>query len=115
MKIKVKMKNIKKLILGAFFLVILNSCGVIKDGFSLQKKDNTDEFLVEKKNPLKLPPKFDELPVPTTGNKKDDNKKDDEIKSLLTSSESNSEVGENNSVSTNKNLQELILDKIKKD
>ena len=109
------MKKIKKLILGAFLLVILNSCGAIKDGFSLQKKDNADEFLVEKKNPLKLPPKFDELPVPTTANKKDDNKKDDEIKSLLTSSESNSEVGENNSVSTNKNLQELILDKIKKD
>ena len=115
MKIKVKMKNIKKIILGAFFLVILNSCGVIKDGFSLQKKDNADEFLVEKKNPLKLPPKFDELPVPTTANKKDDNKKDEEIKSLLITSERNSDQGTNNSGSTNKNLQELILDKIKKD
>ena len=83
---------------------------------SLYKKKITQtNFWLKKKNPLKLPPKFDELPVPTTGNKKDDNKKDDEIKSLLTSSESNSEVGENNSVSTNKNLQELILDKIKKD
>ena len=83
---------------------------------SLYKKKITQtNFWQKKKNPLKLPPKFDELPVPTTGNKKDDNKKDDEIKSLLTNSESNSEVGENNSVSTNKNLQELILDKIKKD
>ena len=114
MKIKEKMKNIKKLILGTFFLVILNSCGVIKDGFSLQKKDNPDEFLVEKKNPLKLPPKFDELPVPKNENKMN-NKKSQEIKTLLTSSESSSERGENNSGSNNKNLQELILDKIKKD
>ena len=44
---------------------LFNSCGTIKEGFTMQKKDNTDEFLVEKKNPLKLPPDFDELPIPS--------------------------------------------------
>ncbi len=115
MKVKEKMKKIKYLIFSFIFLTLLNSCGVIKDGFSLQKKDNADEFLVEKKNPLKLPPKFDELPFPKTGNKINNDKKDKEIKNLLTGSENNSESKEKNVVSTNKNLQELILDKIKKD
>ena len=108
------MKNIKYLITSFIFFVLLTSCGVIKDGFSLQKKDNTDEFLVEKKNPLKLPPNYDELPVPKSVNDLDDNQKDQEIKSLLTSSENNSDGAENNAGSTSKNLQELLLDKIKK-
>ncbi len=104
------MKNINYLVFSLIFLVFLNSCGMVKDGFSLQKKDNSDEFLVEKKNPLKLPPKFDELPVPNSGDEMNDSKKDVEIKSLLT----NSESGENDTGSNNKNLQEMILDKIKK-
>tara|TARA_B100000902_G_scaffold382959_1_gene421223 strand:+ start:1117 stop:1446 length:330 start_codon:yes stop_codon:yes gene_type:complete len=108
------MKNIKYLILSFIFFVLLSSCGVIKDGFSLQKKDNTDEFLVEKKNPLKLPPNFDELPVPKSVENMDKEKKEQEIKILLTNSENNSEDEENNAGSTNKNLQELLLDKIKK-
>ena len=107
------MKNIKFLILSFIIFVLLSSCGVIKDGFSLQKKDNTDEFLVEKKNPLKLPPNFEELPVPKSDNDLGANQKDQEIKSLLTSSENNSDSVENNTDSKSKNLQKLLLDKIK--
>ena len=43
------MKKIKLLILLYFFLIGLNSCGTVKEAFSTQKKDSTDEFLVEKK------------------------------------------------------------------
>ena len=53
------------LILNLIF-VMLTSCGTIKEGFSMQKKDNSDEFLVEKKSPLIMPPDFDELPVPNS-------------------------------------------------
>ena len=112
-KLKIKMKNFKYFIISLVFLVSLNSCGAIKDGFSLQKKDNTDEFLVQKKNPLKLPPNFDELPEPNSVNIIDTEQKNSEIKSLLTSSESNSDSSENNKDSTGKNLQDLLLDKIK--
>ena len=49
------MKNFKILIICCLIITLINSCGTIKEGFSMQKKDNTDEFLVEKKNPLKLP------------------------------------------------------------
>jgi len=44
--------------------IILSSCGTIRDGFSNQKKNNSDEFLVEKKSPLVMPPDYNELPIP---------------------------------------------------
>ena len=40
------------------------SCQSIKDGLSGKKTENSDEFLVQKKSPLVLPPKFLELPQP---------------------------------------------------
>lgn len=48
------------------FLVALVglSCQSIKDGLSGKKSENSDEFLVQKKSPLVLPPKFLELPQP---------------------------------------------------
>ena len=59
------MSNFK--ILNYFIiLILLSSCGTLKDGFINPKKDNSDEFLVEKKMPLKMPPKFNELPTPKT-------------------------------------------------
>jgi len=51
-------------------LLFLPACSAIKDGFTLKKKENLDEFLVEKKNPLIMPPDFNKLPEPTS--KKDD-------------------------------------------
>ena len=55
----------------AFFLILLflNSCGTIAEGLGGSKKKGSDEFLVEKKAPLVLPPSFGELPEP--GKKKD--------------------------------------------
>ena len=46
------------------FSVFLTSCQSIKDGLSGRKAENSDEFLVKKKNPLVMPPKFMELPEP---------------------------------------------------
>ena len=42
----------------------LFSCQSIKDGLSGRKSENSDEFLVKKKNPLVLPPNYLELPKP---------------------------------------------------
>ena len=44
--------------------LFLFSCQSIKDGLSGKKSENSDEFLVKKKNPLVLPPKYLELPQP---------------------------------------------------
>jgi len=42
----------------------LFSCQSVKDGLSGRKGENSDEFLVKKKNPLVLPPNYMELPKP---------------------------------------------------
>ena len=53
--------NYPLIILISFFLL---SCQSIKDGLSGKKSENSDEFLVQKKNPLVLPPNYMELPEP---------------------------------------------------
>ena len=45
-------------------LLLLLSCGLVKEGFQNPKKKSSDEFLVEKKSPLVMPPNFNELPTP---------------------------------------------------
>tara|TARA_Y100000816_G_C25754651_1_gene396690 strand:+ start:107 stop:427 length:321 start_codon:yes stop_codon:yes gene_type:complete len=54
----------KKFVLIILLLNFLNSCGSVGEGFTLKKSNTGDEFLVEKKNPLVLPPNFNELPEP---------------------------------------------------
>ena len=49
-------------------MFFLESCGgtwdQVKKGLTGEKTSSTDEFLVEKKDPLIKPPNFEELPVP---------------------------------------------------
>ena len=59
--------------------VLLSSCGTIKEGFSSQKKNNSDEFLVEKKSPLVMPPDYAQLPIPKT-DKLENNEEENSIK-----------------------------------
>ena len=95
-------------------LLLLSSCGTIKEGFSLKKKDSVDEFLVEKKSPLKLPPNFDELPYPKSGNIVEDKKEDNKIKKLITKTEQNLDKNNNSKNDTSGNsLENIVLEKIK--
>ena len=88
--------------------IFLSSCGTIKEGFSSQKKNNSDEFLVEKKSPLVMPPDYNELPMP---NEKIVEKENSDIKSLISKSKNN----ENKKNLDKKNLsfESKILKKIK--
>ena len=45
-------------------MLVTVSCQSIKNAVSGVKQENSDEFLVQKKNPLVLPPDFTDLPVP---------------------------------------------------
>ncbi len=56
----------KKIIKIFVFLIpfSLLSCQSVKDGLSGRKSENSDEFLVQKKNPLVLPPDYMKLPKP---------------------------------------------------
>ena len=42
------MKKIKIYASTVLFLIFLQSCGTVREGFSSQKKNSSDEFLVEK-------------------------------------------------------------------
>ena len=45
-------------------MLVTASCQSFKNAISGVKQENSDEFLVQKKNPLVLPPDFTDLPVP---------------------------------------------------
>ena len=55
----------KKIILYIVSILFLYSCSGVTDVLEGKKRsENSDEFLVEKKNPLTEPPDMNELPVP---------------------------------------------------
>ena len=107
------MKYFKILI---FFQLILffYSCSTVKEGFTNQKKSSSDEFLVEKKSPLVLPPDYNDLPVPdeNKGTAEGDKNK---IKNLVSNNEGeNSEMSKDEEDNSNAEIEQLILKKIKK-
>ena len=93
-------------------LLLLLSCGIVKEGFQNPKKKSSDEFLVEKKSPLVMPPNFNELPIPKRS-QNDENSDDNKIKELLEDKET---TIKNNSDTTgmNNSLEENLIEKIKK-
>ena len=97
-----------------FFLIILlfalSSCQGVKDALSGKKYENSDEFLVIKKNPLVLPPNFDDLPSPkdVADTTQIDNI-ENEIEDLLSSIKDSDEVSELSSSDT----ESFVLEKIK--
>ena len=104
------MKYFKILI---FFQLILffYSCSTVKEGFTNQRKSSSDEFLVEKKSPLIMPPDYNDLPVPDE-NKETAVANENKIKDLIKKNESeNSEM--NNAKDDNLNIEQSILKKIK--
>ena len=104
------MKNYKIFFLINIFL-IFSSCGSVKDAFSNQMKNSSDEFLVEKKSPLVTPPEYNELPVPKT-NEDEAQSSDNKIKNLMSSQDTNDIQNNNGSVS--ESLDNTIIKKIKK-
>ena len=101
----------KKFIKIIIITLILTSCQSAKDAFTLKKKDSTDEFLVEKKSPLALPPEYGKLPMPDSG-EIINNQTEKQIKTLNVDESTSSSVKiENNSKSSS--IEKSILEKIK--
>lgn len=100
----------KKKLITIIFLYFLSAC--TQDTLVLKKKNSTDEFLVEKKNSLVLPPDYGKLPVPqdSADNKKDPSEFD--LEEIFNKQRSN-EVSVKNKSSNKNSLEELILEKIK--
>ena len=102
-------KKIKFFTLSLLFLLILNSCS----GITGSKKENNDEFLVQKKSPLLMPPDYGELPNPKLETDPKTFEENSDIKELIVNSDQN-----NNSSSDkdkpSENFEKLFLEKIKK-
>ncbi len=107
------MKKTKILLVVIISIVFLNACTTLKDGFRSQKKDSIDEFLVEKKSPLVMPPDFDELPLPKDQNQTPEKNEQTSIKSLISNNENSSSETINNT-NQNTSFENSLLEKIKK-
>lgn len=103
------MKYLKILFLFNIILLFY-SCGTVKEGFINQKKNSNDEFFVEKKSPLVLPPDYNELPIPgEDSNIADDDK--NKIEKLVNNEDVSKKNG--NYIDENKNFEDSLLEKIK--
>ena len=70
------MKFEKNFFLIVIFVTFISGCSSIKDTLTGVKKQNTDEFLVKKKDPLVLPPNFNDLPKPQTQKNSENNEEE---------------------------------------
>lgn len=100
---------IKVIFIG--FILFLTACGSAKDALTGKKKPATDEFLVEKKSPLVMPPDYGKLPEPINSQTNQDINISDEgsVKDLLTNKENTLPKNNQNNSSS---LEESILEKI---
>ena len=108
MVIIIKMKRFS--LYYIFIFTLLASCSSIQESVG-SKKNNSDEFLVEKKSPLLMPPDYNELPVPSSDSikNKDEN---NQVKELITKS-NNTDSNSNNSNNSKSSFEELLIEKIK--
>ena len=87
------------------------SCQSLKNALSGVKQENSDEFLVQKKNPLVLPPDFTDLPVPfNESSKVTEVQIEDDIEKLL-GVENNTKSA--NEISESSSIESFVLKKIK--
>ncbi len=102
-------KKIKFFSLGLLFLITINSCS----GITGSKKENNDEFLVQKKSPLLMPPDYNELPNPKPGTDPETFEENSDIKELIVNSDQNKNSSSDKD-EPSKNFEKLFLEKIKK-
>ena len=102
-------RNIKFSLLIILSTILLSNCSSVQKAFDPQNKNTSEEFLVEKKSPLSMPPSFEELPVPSN-EKVDKESQINNIESLITEKNNNEKLETDES---DKNFEQSILDKIK--
>ena len=102
-------KNTKFSLLIIFATILLSNCSTVQKAFDPENKNNSDEFLVEKKSPLSITPSFEELPVPSS-EKVDKESQINNIEILITEESDNKKLV---IVNSDKDFEQLIIDKIK--
>ncbi len=101
--------KLKVILLFLFISQTIINCSGVQKAFDPQRKNSSEEFLIEKKLPLSIPPDFEKLPIPQS-EKNNDSQKVGEIKILIENQNSRDENDQN---SKDIELENLILEKIK--
>ena len=107
------MKKTSPLLSSFLILLFLNSCGTVAEGLGGSKKKGSDEFLVEKKSPLVLPPSFGELPEPGKEPEENiisDKKNTSDIEDIINQSSSTNTSEESDD--TKNSIEQSIIKKI---
>tara|TARA_B100000427_G_C15445172_1_gene566924 strand:- start:237 stop:560 length:324 start_codon:yes stop_codon:yes gene_type:complete len=104
----------KKILFSLIVLFLTVSCSdtwdSVKRGLTGQKDTSTDEFLVEKKDPLVLPPNFENLPEPSQASENEE-----EIENFEKTLEGLSiETTETDNTQSSKGSEQSILEQIRK-
>ena len=105
----IMIKKFNKILVIITLGLFISGCNSVKKAFDPERKNSSEEFLVEKKSPLSMPPEFDELPVPSN-EKIDKDTQINNIESLITEKNSNEKL---EIIESDKDFEQLILDKIK--
>tara|TARA_B100001057_G_C22177258_1_gene691834 strand:- start:163 stop:480 length:318 start_codon:yes stop_codon:yes gene_type:complete len=105
------MKIIRNIFLIMFVSLFIYSC----EGFKLKKKSASgEEFLIEKKDPLILPPDFSKLPKPKDDlDEKDNAEETIALDNVFSETNSNNTKEIDNGTSQGSDLKESIIEKIK--
>ena len=101
------MKLTKLIFIILCIAIITSSCKSIKEGLTGQKKAGTDEFLIQKKNPLVLPPHFGDLPKPINEDDIDNENNEIDLSKVFEESNDKKIIEE-----TDTSLEQSILKKI---
>jgi len=102
-----------KILIILITVITLTSCKSANDFLTLKKKNNADEFLVEKKSPLVLPPDYDKLPLPVDEQEILNNKKTQDEINILFGNDNSSKPSSSNLDKNSTSIENSILKKIK--
>lgn len=98
---------IKKAFLIILMTFLFLGCQSVKENLTFKKKQDVDEFLIEKKNPLVVPPEFSKLPKPKTETDEENIVNNDiDISKVLDNSKK--DINNIDSVNSSKNLEKSI-------
>ena len=88
----------------------MSGCQGLKDGLEGNKKSkSSEEFLINKKSPLVMPPDYSKLPLPENNSNQNEKTQDFDLKKVLEKNSNN----QKSKTQTNKSFQKSIIEKIK--
>ena len=106
------MIKIKKIFLNLILISFLHSCGAFSDAGKVlrnEKIKNRDEFSVQKKEPLSMPPEYDTLPRPGSVQKSKNTEDNNNIEKILKIKKENK-----SSNTSSSSLEDSVLNQISK-